>query len=205
MDLGLVLQIIVSIFAIIGGIYSLIQIIKNKKDKLVITSNNGVFWVVNIQPSNYMHIVSKITFFNPKNETVAITDAIGTIKYKNGKKCTEKIINLKSNILPITLNPKEAKVSELKFIFRDVELDKLATFGLAHFFGFLEDVPTYIVDERENENNIDKPIQFYITFHINSKDTETIHIALLEMNKENMKRMTGTLTNTEITRIEHRI
>ena len=205
MTFYLILQIIVAILAIIGGGYSIYQIINGTTRKLVIKSNIGVYGIQSISGlGNKLFVSTKINFLNSKNETITITDIVGSIKYKTGEKFTEKT-NSREDIFPIVVKSKEAKQSDLDFIFEGVNLDVITRYTISHFKGFLEGDPIFLIDESESDLSKDKPIQFFLHFHINGNRVETYRIPLLVNTPENRKKMKGTFTELDMKRIEQGI
>lgn len=205
MTFYLILQMIVAILAIIGGGYSIYQIINGITRRLVIKSNIGVYGIQSISGlGNKLFVSTKINFLNSKNETITITDIVGSIKYKTGERFTEKT-NSREDIFPIVIKSKEAKQSDLDFIFEDVNLDTIVRDSIFHFKGFMEGDPVFLIDEKENEISQDKPIRFHLSFHINNDTVETHCVSLIKNTVENRKKMKGTFTDLDIKRIEQNI
>jgi hypothetical protein len=209
-DTGTLLQGIVSL----PGFVSLGYLIWKKfTGKVEILYSYGKFTASKSTEGNLSDIVCDVSIgiANRKNTNVSLTDVIGTLRYNNSRYKANnlnlrKVFSLEPTSMtpnaPLNISPNETVQVSLTFSFPKVHLPSIDRAGVAHFMGFLEGIPTAIIDENETQRNWDNnPINFLVSIHIDGKEVKK-DIALLIPEMQDESRKSGTFSVVDVAKIE---
>lgn len=218
-------SIIPAILASIPGFASLfiyIYILRKKSKKTVkAVGFSGVYKIAKQEKSKMDVLVGEanITLLNDRDDSVTITDIIGSVHYdKKRYKINEGLIIKSSSsqlpyvisshpqnfvdIIPKVIKPHEAVKIKLDFVFTNVFANLLYRAIPARFGGFVGDNPILVSSEIEYIKKWDSlPILLYITFHIDAKE-DIKAVANLEKEKtQGVYQQRGTYWSTDTARI----
>jgi len=156
-----------------------------------------------------------VAFFNDSDETVSVTDILGTMKYDKEQFKRLKMMSVKEipevfsanptnleEVVPFNVLPHESVKKRLTIEFPEVVFDALHRNPTLKFLGFLENkTPLYFQDEKKyKEKWIDNPPTMLLTVHVNAKTEFRRYIQLF---KRGGRAASGTFFEVDARRIEN--
>jgi hypothetical protein len=162
-----------------------------------------------------INVMIDVAFLNDSDETVSITDIIGTLKYNKElyDKATSsinvpRIPDVHSarpenfdQVVNFSISPHETIKKRLKITFPNMIVDYVDRLGLAHFGGFLDGkIPFLRVEETElKEKWSEHPLTLLLSIHVDGKRKYHTYVMLW---KNNEKAASGTMSIIDIEKIK---
>jgi hypothetical protein len=159
--------------------------------------------------------VMDVGFFNDSDETISITDIIGSLKYdKELLNHATPLINAPTipdvyperpenldEVISFNIPPHETVKKKIVIVFPNMVVDLVHRIGFAHFGGFLDGkTPFLVADERElKEKWSAHPLNMLLSVHINGRKKSHSYISLYT---ETEKGVSGTLNIIDIEKIK---
>lgn len=189
----------------LSGFISLILILKKLRKKVKFLGSIGTY-KIDEKDNSTMHVKTEISIFNEKEEQVAITDIVGSVKQDHSRFLP--VISVKplnyEKLIPKNVKPHESVKLSLEFVIPSINPKDLNRFKLMHFMGFTEgNIPLYFTDERINQLNWENnPIIFQVAIHINGSKVKKTFVGLYKEEYLDKKWVKGSLDEVEIARLE---
>lgn len=220
------LELVKNIISVAGGIGGLIYLgyflkekLRKKEVNLHYISGSYEIEKSNLD-SNNINVIVEVAIHNNTNETISLTDIVGTIKYNKQKYAqninsllkvakdtkdtkTERPSNYKE-VTHFTIGPHTPIQKTLTFRFHDIIPNLIDRMWLSRFVGTLGgDVPLIQIDEREVLLNWEKyPLNLLLSVHINGKKLIQTKCPLYEKTSLNDENFSGSISIYDQVRIE---
>jgi hypothetical protein len=214
---SLIPAIITGLLASIPGFYSIYLQIKKSIRHVKAVGYQAGYKVGIIEGTQFEVLIGKVklTLLNDRDDSVTITDIIGTIKYDKKKydKHDEMIIKSTSHelpyisvipqnfskVIPIIIKSHEAIKIDLDFVFPQVIVNLLNRSGHAKLKGFIGGTPIVEADEIQFIKEWDNlPLIMYITLHVDAKENIRTMVLLEKEDSQNIPDERGTYSAVEI-------
>jgi len=209
------ISIIEGIFTIIGSASGLIALsylaLRKFRRRIRVFPSDGIFnYFIDKKKSSRLAAEIEITIHNGKDESISITDIVGTLKYSKDKiahkqNVTELFFSEKPknfDILPINIDARQSARIRLNFEFLGLDYSLIDRKIRATFFGFLGKVPVVISDEREYIDEWEThPLRLLLSVHVNG-DRLVKTVASLLDKRIREQPQTGTLGVIDVKKIE---
>jgi hypothetical protein len=208
---------IISVVGLILGSSSLFILWwKRHKRTFLIYDLYGCYEASNAVTQGFTNITATldVAFFNDSDETVSVTDILGTMKYDKerfkglemmGARGVREVFSANpanlEQVVPFNVLPHESVKKQLTIEFPKVVFEALYRMPTVRLLGFLEGkMPLYVHDESEfKEKWIDNPPTMLLTVHVNAKREFRRYIQLF---KKGSRRASGTFWEADARRIE---
>ncbi|MEM2105076.1 MAG: hypothetical protein QXV21_01205 [Candidatus Bathyarchaeia archaeon] len=218
-----ILEFIVSLVSLGGGLAGYASFVyllwkKFRKKNFIVYDISGFYKTKDSQIKGFNDItaVIDVAFFNDTDETLSVTDVIGTLKYN--KELYEKLVsNINIPRIPdvyserprnfeevgaFSIPPHETIKKKIVIEFPNMILDYIDRKGWAHFVGFLSNGKTPLLHANTKELKekwSTHPLVMLLTVHVNAKKEYRRYVQLF---KEDEKISAGTFNIVDIKRIE---
>ncbi len=215
-------EVVVELITLGGGFagYASIAYLLWKKFKknIRVYGISGTYEVEKAKSEGFYNVTATIEvgFLNDSDETIAITDIGGSLKYN--KELYDKMLASSVNIPRIpevyfgrpknfyevanfSIQPHGAVKKSIIIVFPNMIIDLIDRIGFAHFVGFLNGkIPFFQVDERElKENWSVHPLVLLLSVHVDGRKIQNIQVSLF---KKSEAEMSGTLNIVDIEKIK---
>lgn len=222
-----IINIVGGVVSIVGGVGGLIYLVYFLKDKFRKKEVNlhyisGSYEIENSKSDGYnINAIVEVAIRNDTDESISLTDLLGTIKYNKQKyaqnvelllKATKDTKDIKTErpsnyreVTHFTISPRASIQKTLTFKFLDVIPNLIDRRLLPRLVGVLSgDLPIIAIDEREVLKDWEKyPLNLLLSAHINEKKLIQKQCPLYKKTSLNDENFSGSLNLYEQVQIEN--